>query len=213
MQLLSWWMKSSVHQLRLVVYPVIYEGFCTSKRWCRIPSINSMICHPSIPPSPPSRHLGTPPSGTCSDISCTFISWCLLAAEKGGNFSLKKTPRVEVLKTNPAKLTGKGDPIKKKTQGNKKKNNKSKWEHLFQPKNENMKKQNINTPKSVLHIMIVDHVESWRNLFWGFHLFLASRCFPGDSRGAEKKKPSTYGTSLTFGVNITPKTHRTPPGC
>ena len=127
MQLLSWWMKSSVHQLRLVVYPVIYEGFCTSKRWCRIPSINSMICHPSIPPSPPSRHLGTPPSGTCSDISCTFISWCLLAAERGGNFSLKKTPRVEVLKKTRQNWQEKEIQLRKKHKETKKKQQKTRW--------------------------------------------------------------------------------------
>ena len=37
-----WWLKSCVHHLRLVVYPHYLQGF-THLRWCRIPSINSMI--------------------------------------------------------------------------------------------------------------------------------------------------------------------------
>ena len=38
----AWWQKSGIHQLRLVVYPVIYKVFL-HPRWCRISSINNFL--------------------------------------------------------------------------------------------------------------------------------------------------------------------------
>ena len=46
---------------------------------------------------------------------------------KGRQFFPQENPESWSLEKNPAKLTGKGDPIKKKTQGNKKKQQKTRW--------------------------------------------------------------------------------------
>ena len=48
-----WWKKSGVHQLRLVVYPVIFEVFL-HPRWCRISSngISDMVTLPETSKAP-----------------------------------------------------------------------------------------------------------------------------------------------------------------
>ena len=35
-------MEEILHQLRLVVYPIIYKLFLIDRRWCRISSINDI---------------------------------------------------------------------------------------------------------------------------------------------------------------------------
>ena len=52
----------------------LWESFCTSQVFNpRYHHMRERLCPKNHPGS--TAHLGTPPCGTCSDISCTFISW------------------------------------------------------------------------------------------------------------------------------------------